>query len=112
MEKIAFVGLGNMGGPMAKNLLSAGPSVNVFDLVNELARPLTEFGANVCETIEDTVADVDVVITMLPAGKHVKSVYLGDEASEGVFSLLKLAGIKASFKIIFLFESIFKSNLI
>ena len=52
MERIAFVGLGNMGAPMAKNLLSAGLSVNVFDLISELARPLAEFGANVCETIE------------------------------------------------------------
>lgn len=89
MERIAFVGLGNMGAPMAKNLLSAGLLVNVFDLVSELARPLAEFGANVCETIEMAVADVDVVITMLPAGKHVKAVYLGDETSKGVFSLLK-----------------------
>jgi 3-hydroxyisobutyrate dehydrogenase len=75
MANIAFIGLGNMGGPMAGNLAKAGHAVTGFDLVaanNEAAK-----ARNVCiaENARAAVKDADLVITMLPAGKHVLAVY-------------------------------------
>ncbi len=75
MATIAFIGLGNMGGPMAANLVKAGHTVRGFDL---LPQPLEEARANglqIATSAVDAVADVDTVITMLPAGKHVLAVY-------------------------------------
>ncbi len=79
MTTIAFIGLGNMGGPMARNLVKAGRSVRVFDLNQEAVHALAEAGAFACHNVCGAVAGADVVITMLPAGKHVRSLYLGDE---------------------------------
>ncbi|UPQ89991.1 3-hydroxyisobutyrate dehydrogenase [Vibrio sinaloensis] len=84
METIAFIGLGNMGAPMASNLLAAGLNVQVFDLLDSLTKPLGQAGAKVCHSIEDVVAGADSVVTMLPAGEHVKRVYLGEGDSKGV----------------------------
>ncbi|MBS7803141.1 3-hydroxyisobutyrate dehydrogenase [Rhizobiales bacterium TNE-4] len=75
MANIAFIGLGNMGGPMAGNLAKAGHAVTGFDLVaanNEAAK-----ARNVCiaENARAAVKDADVIVTMLPAGKHVLAVY-------------------------------------
>ena len=73
--KIAFIGLGNMGGGMAANLVKAGHSVNAFDLA-EVALAMAK--ANGCETfmtVREAVADVDAVVSMLPNGKIVDSVY-------------------------------------
>lgn len=78
MSKIAFIGLGNMGGPMATNLLKAGHEVTVFDLVPAVVKQLTDAGASSAATSVEAASDVDFVITMLPAGKHVEMVYLGD----------------------------------
>jgi 3-hydroxyisobutyrate dehydrogenase len=75
MATIAFIGLGNMGGPMAANLVKAGHKVVGFDL---LAAHLDEAKANglaIAASTADAVAGADAVITMLPAGKHVLSVY-------------------------------------
>ncbi|MFA7552778.1 MAG: 3-hydroxyisobutyrate dehydrogenase [Spongiibacteraceae bacterium] len=79
MSKIAFIGLGNMGGPMAANLLKAGHQVTVFDLVPAAVKQLTDAGAASAPSAKEAAANVDVVITMLPAGKHVEMVYLGEE---------------------------------
>ncbi len=79
MAAVAFIGLGNMGGPMAINLVKAGHEVTVFDLSQAACDQLQDAGASVAETASDAVKDVDYVITMLPAGKHVAGVYLGDE---------------------------------
>ncbi|RTZ17508.1 3-hydroxyisobutyrate dehydrogenase [Vibrio aquaticus] len=79
MGTVAFIGLGNMGAPMAQNLLSAGFKVRVFDLVFELAAQLESLGATRCESINEAVQGADTVITMLPAGQHVKTVYLGPD---------------------------------
>ncbi len=87
MATVAFIGLGNMGGPMAKNLLAAGHSVTVFDLVPEACADLQAAGAAVAESAAAAVAGVDYVITMLPAGRHVRSTYLGDDGN-GLLSLL------------------------
>lgn len=78
MTKIAFIGLGNMGGPMAANLLKSGMQVTVFDLVEASVNALVEQGAKAAASAVDAVADADVVVTMLPAAAHVKSLYLGE----------------------------------
>lgn len=79
MADVAFIGLGNMGGPMAVNLVGAGHSVTVFDLAQSALDQLQEAGASVAATAAEAATDVDFVITMLPAGKHVAATYLGEE---------------------------------
>ncbi|QFU75175.1 3-hydroxyisobutyrate dehydrogenase [Halioglobus maricola] len=79
MATIAFIGLGNMGGPMAKNLISAGHAVTVFDLVPEACADLKSAGASVAASAGEAAAGKDYVISMLPAGKHVAATYLGDD---------------------------------
>jgi 3-hydroxyisobutyrate dehydrogenase len=75
MARVAFIGLGNMGGGMAANLAKAGHEVLAFDLSEDaLARAATN-GCTIAESAEQAVADVDAVVTMLPAGKHVAEVY-------------------------------------
>ncbi|NRF30717.1 3-hydroxyisobutyrate dehydrogenase [Vibrio coralliilyticus] len=80
MSTIAFIGLGNMGGPMAENLLAAGLKVQVFDLMPEAVKKLESVGAVAAPTVEDAVKGADTVVTMLPAGEHVRAVYLGDHS--------------------------------
>ena len=75
MATIAFIGLGNMGNPMAANLVKAGHAVQGFDLVPENLTTAKEHGVTVMASAIAAVKDADVVITMLPAGKHVLSVY-------------------------------------
>ena len=72
---VAFLGLGNMGGPMAANLVAAGHAVRGFDPVAAAARAAAEKGATVFDTAAEAVADADVVITMLPNGDLVKRCY-------------------------------------
>ncbi len=78
MANIGFIGLGNMGGPMAANLVKAGHSVTVFDLNDSAVTELVEKGANSATTALACAEEKDFVITMLPAGKHVKSIYLDE----------------------------------
>lgn len=75
---IAFIGLGNMGAPMAHNLLKAGFTVSVFDLVQPAMDQLEQAGATQAKSAVEVVINADVVISMLPAGKHVESLYMGD----------------------------------
>jgi 3-hydroxyisobutyrate dehydrogenase len=77
MTTIGFVGLGNMGGPMARNLAAAGHQVKVFDLVPELAAAIA--GAQAQQTAAACVQGVDVFVSMLPAGRHVEALYLNDD---------------------------------
>lgn len=84
MAKVGFIGLGNMGGPMAQNLFKAGHSLKVFDLSAEAIKRATDAGAQAVATASDVARDVDVVVTMLPAGQHVRSVYCGDAGLLGV----------------------------
>ncbi|TVL09700.1 3-hydroxyisobutyrate dehydrogenase [Shewanella algae] len=79
MTTVAFIGLGNMGGPMAVNLIKAGMTVRVFDLVPAAMQSLAEQGAITAQSACGAAAGADVVVTMLPAGKHVRSLYLGSE---------------------------------
>jgi len=75
MAKIGFIGLGNMGLPMAKNLINADHDVIGFDLVEECMSSLVDAGGRSGKQLGDCVLDVNVVITMLPEGKHVDAVY-------------------------------------
>jgi 3-hydroxyisobutyrate dehydrogenase len=75
MARIAFIGLGNMGGPMAANLVKAGAKVIAFDLVAASRDQAKADGAAIAESSVSSVKGADVVITMLPAGKHVLSVW-------------------------------------
>ncbi|BCH24391.1 3-hydroxyisobutyrate dehydrogenase [Mesorhizobium sp. L-8-3] len=75
MTTIAFIGLGNMGNPMAANLVKAGHTVQGFDLLPENLTVAREHGVTVMANAAAAVKHAEVVITMLPAGKHVLSVY-------------------------------------
>ena len=75
MTNIAFIGLGNMGGPMAANLVKAGRTVIGFDLVPALRDAAKADGVSIAATATEAVKGAEVVITMLPAGKHVMSVW-------------------------------------
>jgi 3-hydroxyisobutyrate dehydrogenase len=75
MAKIAVIGLGNMGLPMAGNLVKKGHEVCGFDLVRENMGLAASRGCTGRKSVEDAAADVDIVVTMLPAGKHVLEVY-------------------------------------
>jgi 3-hydroxyisobutyrate dehydrogenase len=75
MTTIAFIGLGNMGGPMAANLVKAGHKVVAFDLVEASRSQAKADGASIAESAVASVKGADVVVTMLPAGKHVLSVW-------------------------------------
>jgi 3-hydroxyisobutyrate dehydrogenase len=72
MATIAFIGLGNMGGPMARNLVKAGHSLRGFDMVS---KNVEAAGATVCKSAADAVKGAEIVVTMLPAGPHVRGVY-------------------------------------
>ena len=77
--KIAFIGLGIMGKPMAKNLLKAGHQLQVYDRNQATLEEMAAAGATVCGSSADTVKGVDLVITMLPNSPHVKSVMLEED---------------------------------
>ena len=74
-ERIGFIGLGNMGLPMAANLAAAGHAVRGFDLVPAACEAARAKGIAVAASLAEAVADAEVVITMLPAGKHVRAVW-------------------------------------
>jgi 3-hydroxyisobutyrate dehydrogenase len=80
MARIAFIGLGHMGGGMAPNLVKAGHEVRAFDLVAEAVEHAAEGGCAPAPSAAEAVKDADVVITMLPASKHVRAVYENDVA--------------------------------
>jgi len=73
--KIGFIGLGNMGGGMAANLVKAGHEVRAFDLSQAALAHAVENGCAAASSTGEAVADVDAVVTMLPAGTHVRQVY-------------------------------------
>ncbi len=77
--KIAFIGLGIMGKPMAKNLLKAGHELRVYDRNTATLEEMQAAGATVCGSSSETVEGVDLVLTMLPNSPHVKSVMLEDD---------------------------------
>jgi len=80
MAKIAFIGLGHMGGGMAPNLAKAGHEVRAFDLVPEAVEKAVEGGCSPAGSAAEAMKDADVVITMLPAAQHVRKVFHDDVA--------------------------------
>jgi 3-hydroxyisobutyrate dehydrogenase len=75
MARIAFIGLGNMGGGMAANLVKAGHEVRAFDLSEAALAKAEQNGCSRAGTAAEAVAEAEAVVTMLPAGKHVRDVY-------------------------------------
>ena len=78
MAKVGFIGLGNMGLPMAANLIKAGHTVSGFDVNEDAGVRLAAGGGTKVQSIAEACTDAEVVITMLPAGEHVREVYLGE----------------------------------
>lgn len=78
MTTIAFIGLGHMGLPMARNLLKAGFALRVFDLLQSAVDSLTAEGAAPAASAAEAVAGASVVVSMLPASRHVEGLYLGE----------------------------------
>jgi 3-hydroxyisobutyrate dehydrogenase len=87
--KIAFIGLGNMGGPMALNLLKAGHTLSAFDLSAEACKKFGAEGLPIARSAAETVADADVVISMLPASAHVEGLYLGGAGKPGLLDSIR-----------------------
>ena len=87
MATVAFIGLGNMGGPMATNLIAAGHQVVVFDLSAAACEQLRAAGAAVAPDAAEAAIGKDYVVSMLPAGKHVAATYLGEH---GLLSKLEV----------------------
>ena len=77
MAEIGFLGLGNMGGPMAANLIKAGHKLRAFDISPDAVAKLAAAGASAASSATEAVKGAEAVITMLPAGQHVRETYLG-----------------------------------
>src|SRR5574343_655240 len=85
MTHIAFICLGNMGGPMAANLVKAGHMVNGFDLSATALEHFAAAGGRPADSVAHAIDGAEVIISMLPAGQHVESLYLG---ADGLFARL------------------------
>ncbi|EGG13797.1 3-hydroxyisobutyrate dehydrogenase [Cavenderia fasciculata] len=83
---VGFIGLGNMGGHQAMNLLKKGHKLVVYDISKDNVQKLTEKGATSAPTPADVAKQADIIVTMLPASAHVRSVYLGEK---GILSTVK-----------------------
>jgi 3-hydroxyisobutyrate dehydrogenase len=79
MSNIAFIGLGNMGAPMALNLVKAGHALTVYDLMPASLQTLAAAGASTAASAKEAVAGAEIVITMLPASQHVEGLYLAED---------------------------------
>ncbi|GAA5524864.1 3-hydroxyisobutyrate dehydrogenase [Microbulbifer aestuariivivens] len=88
MKKIAFLGLGNMGGPMAANLVRAGFAVTAFDPASAAMEQARQAGCASGATAAEAVAGADAVISMLPSGAIVRDLYLGDQDAAGLLQVL------------------------
>lgn len=88
--KVAFIGLGNMGGPMAINLVKAGFNTSVFDLSAQAVVDVVEHGASTGNSAKEVVSDADVIVSMLPAGKHVEALFIGHD---GLISHIKTGAL-------------------
>lgn len=87
--KIAFIGLGNMGGPMAMNLLKAGHTLSAFDLSADACKKFAADGLPIAKSAAETVADADVVVSMLPASAHVEGLFLGSAGKPGLLESIR-----------------------
>ena len=84
-DQIAFIGVGNMGNPMADQLVKAGKKVKAFDVSPEMIQKAKEANLDVVDSLDEVLEGANFVISMLPEGKHVKSLFLGDK---GIICLL------------------------
>lgn len=82
--KIAFIGLGNMGGPMAMNLLKAGHTLSAFDLSQDACAKFAADGLPIAASAAATLDGAQVVVSMLPASAHVEGLYLGSGGKPGI----------------------------
>ncbi|HEY1397404.1 NAD(P)-binding domain-containing protein, partial [Roseateles sp.] len=85
-ERIAFIGLGHMGGPMAANLVKIGYAVAAFDLSEAALAAARSAGVTVAPSAAAAVEGASVVISMLPASKHVESLFLGEDGLSGLLA--------------------------
>ncbi|HEX2335360.1 MAG TPA: NAD(P)-binding domain-containing protein, partial [Hyphomicrobiaceae bacterium] len=90
MARVGFIGVGNMGSLMARNLIKAGHSLKVYDLSEEALNFVVQSGAKRAASANDAATDVDFVVTMLPVGENVRAVFLenGVLAAAGKNTLL------------------------
>jgi len=91
--KIAFIGLGNMGGPMALNLLKAGHTLSAFDLSVDACKKFAGEGLPIAKSAADSVADAEVVISMLPASAHVEGLFLGGAGKPGLLESIQAGAL-------------------
>ena len=89
-EKVAFIGLGAMGGPMAQNIVKKGTKLSVYDIEKSKMDPLIDLGSTPGKSIKDTIQNAEVIITMLPSTDNVRSVIC---SAEGVLSFAKPGSI-------------------
>ena len=82
--KIAFIGLGNMGGPMAMNLQKAGHTLSAFDLSKDACAKFAADGLPIAASAAATLDGAEVVVSMLPASAHVEGLYLGADGQPGI----------------------------
>ena len=85
-EKVAFIGLGAMGGPMALNIIKKGTNLSVFDIETEKMEPHIKLGGIAGESIKDTIKDAEIIVTMLPSTENVKSVMTTED---GILNFVK-----------------------
>src|SRR5215471_7552401 len=78
MARVGFIGVGNMGGPMARNLVKAGHAVKVYDLSEEAMNFAVQSGAKAAQSVKDAARGVEFAVTMLPVGDNVRAVFLND----------------------------------
>jgi len=86
LSRIGFIGLGNMGAHMARNLMKQGHPVTCYDVKADVVKELAESGADAGSTPAEVAASADTVVTMLPASPHVRAVYCG---ADGILSTVK-----------------------
>jgi 3-hydroxyisobutyrate dehydrogenase len=78
MARVGFIGVGHMGGPMARNLIKAGHAVKAYDLSEEAMNFAVQSGARAAKSVKDAASGVEFVVTMLPVGDNVRTVFLSD----------------------------------
>ena len=88
MTRIGFIGLGNMGGPMAANLARAGHAVRVFDLMPESVAKAIAAGCIAAGDAREAVTGCDLAISMLPAGEHVRGLWLAEGGGQDLLGAL------------------------
>ena len=99
IDKIAFLGIGLMGGPMARNLLHAGFAVTVWNRTHAKAQPLAAAGAHIAETPSDAICDADIIITMVADGQTVSDILFAPDTAAAFKSgslVIDMSSIKPS----------------